>query len=507
MGVCIAWYVFSTTKNNAIESARNNARSVANQYAVIRGYYTKRVIAKVKKHKKLKISFDHMVKDDTIPLPASFVLDLGESLKKNKKIGMDIRLYSEFPFPNRAGRKLDTFSKKAIDYLRNNPAGEWTEHGVINGSDYVRVAIPDLMTVPACVTCHNTHKLSPKTDWKIGDVRGVLEVSVPIDKQIAASRTIAINIIVAITISILILAIILYLIVRKITARLKRASSIVEEMSASILVEETNLTLEPTSKQNEIEETISTVQRMSNKLTDLLLKVKAMVVQVTEATNKVSSSSEHLNQNSIEQVSSVNHTIEILNQMKESIEENQRDTTKTTDIAQLSLQKAKETSDSVERTMASMNQIHEKITIVDEIAYQTNILALNAAIEAARAGDSGKGFAVVADEVRKLAEKSSSASQEIIQLTQDSVKLARDASTNIAEMIPSIESTFSLIEQVNASSLDQVAKVSSIGKNLNELKKASEGISTSTRELTSTSQVLDSQATSLDSLIKVLRLK
>ena len=121
---------------------------------------------------------------------------------------------------------------------------------------------------------------------------------------------------------------------------------------------------------------------------------------------------------------------------------------------------AKEGGKAVSETVEAMKDIADKISIIEEIARQTNMLALNAAIEAARAGEHGKGFAVVAAEVRKLAERSQGAAREISQLSASSVDVAEQAGELLIKMVPDIQKTADLVQEISAASNEQNAEQS-----------------------------------------------
>ncbi|WP_171801003.1 ATP-binding protein [Sulfurimonas gotlandica] len=153
------------------------------QYKEIRQYYSKNIISKVRKYSDIKVDSKHKNISNTIPLPATFIHDLSENITKNFK-GMQLKLYSDYSYPNREGRVLDEFEKKSISNFRDHGAQEpIISNDIINGVEVVRVAIGDVFNDISCVNCHNTRFDSPKKDWKLGDVRGVLEVIIPVQEQ------------------------------------------------------------------------------------------------------------------------------------------------------------------------------------------------------------------------------------------------------------------------------------------------------------------------------------
>jgi hypothetical protein len=134
------------------------------------------------------VRHDFREEHGAIPLPATLVKELGQRINKNRR-GADVRLYSDYPFPWRAGSsRVDDFEKDALAELRNNPEQPYYRFTEMDGIPVLRYAVADRMK-PACIQCHNSHPASPKTDWKEGDVRGVLEIIRPLDDKVAQTRT------------------------------------------------------------------------------------------------------------------------------------------------------------------------------------------------------------------------------------------------------------------------------------------------------------------------------
>ena len=172
--------------------------------------------------------------------------------------------------------------------------------------------------------------------------------------------------------------------------------------------------------------------------------------------------------NSIEMVTSSIEKVYV------NIKQNGQNAATTGNIAKTASEKLQNVSDASTESIKSIESITQKINIINEIASQTNILALNAAVEAARAGENGRGFAVVASEVRKLAEKSRQAADEIIELSNDVVSATNLTNQLIADLIPDIQKNSELMDEVTASSNEQISDIESINLSVQELNNSSQ---------------------------------
>ncbi|MCZ4292384.1 methyl-accepting chemotaxis protein, partial [Hoeflea alexandrii] len=160
-----------------------------------------------------------------------------------------------------------------------------------------------------------------------------------------------------------------------------------------------------------------------------------------------------------------------------------------------------ESGNAVDRAVNAMRTIAEKISIVQEIARQTDLLALNAAVEAARAGEHGKGFAVVASEVRKLAERSQAAAAEISGLSGETVSVATQAGEMLTRLVPDIRKTAELVAEISAACREQDIGSSQINEAIQQLDKVTQQNAGASEEMSATSEELAAQAEELQASI------
>ena len=234
-----------------------------------------------------------------------------------------------------------------------------------------------------------------------------------------------------------------------------------------------------------------------SKLSDVLGNVNSSVTNIASSAEEVSSTAQSLAQGASEQAASVEETSASIEQMGASIDQNNENAKVTNDIASKSARSAEEGGSAVGQTVGAMNDIASKIGIIEDIAYQTNILALNAAIEAARAGEHGKGFAVVAVEVRKLAERSQVAASEISTLAGSSVTIAEKAGSLLDEIVPGINNTAELVQEISAASDEQATGASQIGEAMGQLDKVTQQNASASEELTATAESMRNQSQNL----------
>jgi len=286
---------------------------------------------------------------------------------------------------------------------------------------------------------------------------------------------------------------------------LSRSLSIARRLAEAVAGGDLNATAEVRSN-DEIKDLIDVLNTMTGKLRQVVGEVMSAARNVAAGSQEMSATAEQLSQGSTEQASSTEEASASMEEMASTIKQSADNAAQTEKIARQSAADAIASGEAVTNAVSAMQTIAQKILVVQEIARQTDLLALNAAVEAARAGEHGRGFAVVASEVRKLAERSQSAAAEISTLSVDTVKAAQSADDMLAKLVPDIQRTAELVEEISAGSREQNVGASQINTAIQQLDKVTQQNTSAAEQMSATSEELASQAEQLQGAISYFRI-
>jgi methyl-accepting chemotaxis protein-2 (aspartate sensor receptor) len=261
-------------------------------------------------------------------------------------------------------------------------------------------------------------------------------------------------------------------------------------------VAEGDLTQAPpaVSSRDEVGNVVEALREMQQRIRTVVGNVKAGAEEVASGSRGLSTSADQLTQGASAQAGSVEEVSASMEQMVSNIRQNADNAQQTERIALKAAEDARAGGQAFAQTVAAMRDIAGRITVIEEIARQTNLLALNAAIEAARAGEHGRGFAVVAAEVRKLAERAQTAAAEIGRLSGTSVQVAEAAGAMLAKLVPDIQRTAELVQEINGSSREQNEGAAQVNQAVQQLDRVVQQNASAAEQMSSTAEELSSQA-------------
>jgi methyl-accepting chemotaxis protein len=549
IAIMIAVVVIWLTVPRVIDSMAFSDAVLANQqvaaeFKTIRTYYTENIVNKVVKGGAFRADVDHRSNDKVVPLPATFLHDLGAALKDRDTT---VTLFSQFPFPDRKDRKLDDFQQQAWAYLTSHPDETFSQAEMRDGKHIVRVAVADTMSTQSCVNCHNSDPRSPKTDWKLGDVRGVLEVTSIIDAQLAHGATLSRMMVTGTGFIGLLLLAMTLLVIRNVTKPLRGMVRDMDKLAAG----DFTLVLPGLGRSDEIGAMAEAVEQFKIKaierarrdaeqeeagrravasqrqvelrtladgfeaaVGDMVSAVASLSRELEDSANTLTSNADSTRQLSVavadasgEASLNVKSVAQATHELTTSVSEISERAQESSRIAGEAVRQAEQTDDRIADLWKAASRIGNVVKLITDIAEQTNLLALNATIEAARAGDAGKGFAVVASEVKSLATQTAKATEDIGSLiaemqaaTGESVNAIKEIGKTIGRISEIATAIAAAVEEQSAATVEIARNVeqaaqstSRVAGNIDDVNRAASETSSASGQVLTSARVLSGE--------------
>lgn len=445
-------------------------------------------------------SFDEIPKEvvtDGIPIIAA--IHMAE--QNAEKAGYELRIPKVSP--RNPKNEPTAFEREILEEMRQQNLDE----KIIHEPDQIRYFRAIRLTRD-CLFCHGSPAGETdivggtKEGWKVGEMHGAFQIvsSLEAANQKVISATISVFLWTLVTLGIIGVAV--WLLMNAIVIRpLKSIQHLSETMADGDFTERVDL-----KSKDEMGLVARSLNRMVSSLAGIIMKVRDVTLGVTHVSRELSSASSSLAEGAAQQASNVEEVAASMTEITSSIGQTADNSRDTESIANQAAKDAEECGEALGEALSALKEIAERILVIEEIARQTNLLALNAAIEAARAGHHGKGFAVVASEVRKLAERSGNAAGEISSLSNASVQVADRAGHLLSALVPEIQKTAALVQDISAACHEQNAGAEQINTALQDLDQVIQQNASASEEIASTAQQLSGQAEELRRTTELFKL-
>ncbi len=420
-------------------------------------------------------------------------------LKELSKIIGDIKLYSTgfgvlisndgqiaaFSDESKIGKK---FSEN-FDFVNQNMLETIKKGELKTFSLYSKKMGKDIFTCLTPIKVGNS-----ATPWS-------LCVVVPREETLSEANQLLIKALTVGVIGIIILTLLIYFLADNFIKPIFKAVDLAQKIAGGDL--SSKIEVDRKDELGVLQDSLNTMQA---KLTEMVYELQTASSNIASASHQINGTAQQLSSGATELASSTEEVSSTMEQMVANIEQNTLNAVQTDNIAILVARDAVKVKKASEESMVSIKYIADKIKIINDIAFQTNILALNAAVEAARAGEHGRGFAVVAAEVRKLAERSKIAADEINTLSNNSVNITEEATELLNNIIPQIDKTTQLIQEISSASKEQSSGAEQVNNAIQQLNSITQQNATASEEMSSSAEEMTGQAEQLMELVAYFKI-